>query len=183
VSGVVDVRIRRLGPIAQVALRADPADVALQARLAAALSVAPPIDANTVVAAADGQGHVLWLGPDEWLVVGREGAGDEVGPTIAETLQTAAQGAFVTTVDVSANRVGVEVEGTSARDLLAFGCALDLAARTFTPGSCAQTMVARAGVILWLRGEDPSPRFWLLVRPSFATYLETWLRDAEVGLG
>ncbi|MEO5884910.1 MAG: sarcosine oxidase subunit gamma family protein [Candidatus Limnocylindrales bacterium] len=169
--------------MAQVDLRADPADIALQARLAAVLTVAPPIDANTVAAAADGQGHVLWLGPDEWLVVGREGAGDEVGPAIAAALQGAAEGAFVTTVDVSANRVGVEVEGTSARDLLAFGCALDLAARIFGPGCCAQTMVARAGVVLWLRDEDPSPRFWLLVRPSFATYLEMWLRDAEVGLG
>lgn len=44
-------------------------------------------------------------------------------------------------------------------------------------------MVARAGVVLWCIADHPEPVFRLLVRPSFAAYLETWLRDAEDGLG
>lgn len=178
-----DVRVRRMGPIPQVTLRADPTDGALMAQLGAALGAALPTTPNTVAEAADGQAHVLWLGPNEWLIVGPEGAAPDVAPDLESRIRGAADGAFVTTVDVSANRVGVELEGAHARALLAFGCALDLHPRGFGPGSCAQTLVARAGVILWALGAEPAPTFRLLVRPSFASYLETWLRDAAVGLG
>lgn len=178
----VDVRIRRIGPMAQVSMRADPADATSMADLAAALGAAIPSTPNTTSGSVDSQRHILWLGPGEWLIVGGEGSGSDVAPAIEGAIAGAADGGFVTTVDVSANRVGLEITGAAARRLLAFGCALDLDARGFGPGSCAQTMVARAGVIVWAMGEEPAPLFRLLVRPSFAAYLERWLRDAEVGL-
>jgi sarcosine oxidase subunit gamma len=75
---------------------------------------------------------------------------------------------------VSANRVCLELSGEGAADVLARGCALDLHRSIFPPGRCAQTLVARAQVILY-RTEDA---FRLLVRPSFADYLRAWLTDA-----
>ena len=51
--------------------------------------------------------------------------------------------------------------------------------RAFGPGRCAQTMVARAQVILEPRGDDA---FRLHVRGSFAVYLAMWLIDAAAGL-
>lgn len=177
-----DVRTRRMGPLPQVTMRADPADAAL-GRLATSLGAAIPTAPNTTAAATDGRAHVLWLGPDEWLIVGAEGAPSEAASTLESTIREAAAASFVTTVDVSANRIGLEVSGADARRLLAFGCALDLDPRHFGPGSCAQTMVARAGVILWAIGAEPAPDFRLLVRPSFASYLEAWLGDAETGVG
>ncbi len=173
------VRIQRASRLDQVDLRLDPTDQALAARVAAAIGIRLPIIANTVASSPDGERHVLWLGPDEWLIVGPSGS---AAPT-ETAIRAAAAGAFVTSVDVSDNRVGLEVAGRDARALLAFGCALDLQPGRFGPGSCAQTMVARAGVIVWALGEEPAPTFQLLVRPSFATYLATWLRDAQVGLG
>jgi sarcosine oxidase subunit gamma len=113
----------------------------------------PPLAPNTVA------GDALWLGPDEWLVLGG------VEQDYAD--QPAA-------VDVSANRVCFELSGEGAEVVLARGCALDLHQSVFPPGRCAQTLVARAQVILW-RTEDA---FRLLVRPSFADYLRAWLRDA-----
>ena len=59
--------------------------------------------------------------------------------------------------------------------MLARGCALDLHPSVFPPGRCAQTLVARAQVILYRPDEHT---FRLLVRPSFADYLRAWLRDA-----
>lgn len=175
------VSIRLAPPLDQVDLRFDPTDQALAARVAAAMGIRLPIIANTVASSPDSDRHVLWLGPDEWLIVGPVGS----AATTEAAIRDAAGGAFVTTVDVSDNRVVVEVAGRDAQALLAFGCALDLDSRRFGPGSCAQTMVARAGVVLWcVAGQlEPSPTFRLLVRPSFATYVEAWLRDAEVGLG
>lgn len=173
--------IRRLGPLPQVDVRFDPTDAALVARLTAMAGVAPPLAANTVAAAPGGQGHWLWLGPDEWLVVGPEGGGPEIAPAVEAALRGGAGDAFLTTVDVSANRVGLEVSGAHARDLLAFGCSLDLDPPAFGPGRCAQTLVARAGVVLWQ--VDDGPTFRLLVRPSFLAYLEAWMDDAAIGLG
>ena len=45
----------------------------------------------------------------------------------------------------------------------------------FPPGTCAQTLLARAQVILYRPDEHV---FRLLVRPSFADYLCAWLTDA-----
>jgi sarcosine oxidase subunit gamma len=59
--------------------------------------------------------------------------------------------------------------------LLAHGCALDLRPRVFGPGRCAQTLLARAGVVLMARDGD---EFLVFVRSSFAGYLAAWLLDA-----
>ena len=64
---------------------------------------------------------------------------------------------------------------TGAAEVLAGGCALDLHPSVFPPGSCAQTLLARAQVILYRTDEHT---FRILVRPSFADYLRAWLRDA-----
>ncbi len=78
-------------------------------------------------------------------------------------------------VDVSANRVCLELEGSDAAEVLARGCALDLHPSVFPPGSCAQTLFARAQVILYRTDEHV---FRMLVRPSYADYLRAWFRDA-----
>jgi sarcosine oxidase subunit gamma len=63
--------------------------------------------------------------------------------------------------------VALELSGPSAKDVLAKGCSLDLDARSWSVGSCAQTLLARAQVILHERAETTG----ILVRPSFAEYL------------
>ena len=120
-----------------------------------------PVEPNTT-STVDGT-TVLWLGPDEWLVLG----GSE-----RDYPQSAAA------VDVSANRVILELTGGDAVDVLAQGCSLDLHPSVFAPGSCAQTLLARAQVILVRPDES---RFLVLVRPSFAPYLRAWLEDAIEG--
>jgi sarcosine oxidase subunit gamma len=127
-------------------------DVALDAQVS--VRGDPPVAPNTVV------GDAIWLGPDEWLVLG--GHEEEYADRHAA-------------VDVSANRVCLELSGAGAAEVLARGCALDLHPSVFPPGRSAQTLVARAQVILY-RTEDDA--FRLLVRPSLADYLREWLRDA-----
>jgi sarcosine oxidase, subunit gamma len=112
---------------------------------------------------------VLWLGPDEWLVVGPPGE----APAIEALVRQAGADSVV---DVSANRTTVEVAGPNARAVLAKGCSLDLHPRVFGPGQCAQTLLARAQVIV--RQVDAEPTYHVLVRGSFAPYLAEWLADA-----
>ena len=80
-------------------------------------------------------------------------------------------------VNVSANRTTIRLVGPQARDVLAHGCALDLHPRVFGAGQCAQTLLARAGVLLVA---DDDGAFRILVRSSFARYLADWLLDASL---
>lgn len=112
--------------------------------------------------------EVLWLGPDEFLVVGGQVSDEEV-------LRDALGSARGSVVDTSAQRTTVDLEGPHARDVLAHGCAVDLHPASAPAGTCVQTLLARTGVVLQVRGGD---RFTLLVRSSFAEYLAAWLCDA-----
>ena len=122
-----------------------------------------PLPAPNRVATA-GPRAILWLGPDEYLVVAPDG--DDVAELTGESV-----------VDVSANRTTIELSGPQARDVLEKGMSIDLHPRSFGPGHCAQTLLARAQVIL--RQVDEKPTYHVLVRGSFAPYLADWLVDAS----
>ncbi|MEV6504935.1 sarcosine oxidase subunit gamma family protein [Streptomyces sp. NPDC051642] len=164
------VRLAELPFLAQVNLRLDAKGAAADA-VGLALGLSLPLEPNTVVRA--GELTVLWLGPDEWLVVGPPGTQRDVESRI----RAAAGDEHIAVTDVSAQRTTLLVSGAHARELLAHGCPLDLHPRAFGPGRCAQTTLARAQVVLVAR-DEPGAGFWVLVRSSFAGYLTDWLLDA-----
>lgn len=149
---------------AQVDLRVDPAH-------APSMPFGLPSDPNIWL--TDGDRDVLWLGPDEWLVVGAPRSAS----TIVRELDAALLGVHRSVVDVSAARAVLEVQGPKVTGLLAAGCSLDLHPRSWRAGMCAQTLLARAQVLLQQR--EGATR--VFVRPSFAGYLLDWLLDASVG--
>ncbi len=155
----------------QVNLRIHPADGSLLTDVLGG----PLPAANTMTATSSGL--IAWLGPDEWLVVAPDGR-----PSLEGDVRAAAGSAPLSVVDVSAARTIIAIGGPAARDVLAHGCALDLDARHFLPGSCAQTRLALANVVLMAPPDQvdfvESPEFLVLVRSSFAAYLATWLLDA-----
>ncbi len=156
--------VERLGHPGQVGIRVAPGSPAA-ARVEALLETPLP-GPNTAAAG------ILWLGPDEWLVVDRD------VPEAALRESLAGEGAAV---ELSANRLALAVRGPAARDLLAGCCAIDLHPRSFGVGSCVQTLVAGVAAIVELTG-DPPPQFRLMVRPSFADHIEAWLRDGAAAL-
>ncbi|MFP1624199.1 sarcosine oxidase subunit gamma [Streptomyces sp. 5K101] len=164
------VRLAELPFLAQINVRLDPKGAALDA-VGLALGLQLPLEPDTVVRA--GELTALWLGPDEWLVVGPPGSQQD----LESRIRGAAGEEPVSVTDVSAQRTTVLVAGPRARDLLAHGCPLDLHPRAFEPGRCAQTTLARAQVVLVAR-DEPRAGFWVLVRSSFAGYLTDWLLDA-----
>ncbi|MFH9001890.1 sarcosine oxidase subunit gamma [Streptomyces afghaniensis] len=166
------IRLAELPFLTQINVRLDPKGAAADA-VGLALGLQLPVEPGTVVRA--GQLTALWLGPDEWLVVGPPGGGQVLESRIRE----AAGDEPVSVVDVSAQRTTLLVAGPRARDVLAHGCSLDLHPRVFGPGRCAQTNLGRTQVVLVAR-DDPRPGFWVLVRSSFAGYLTDWLLDAAV---
>lgn len=132
-----------LGRVRQWSLRVDPS-----------LATGLPLEPNTWI--ADGQREFLWLGPDEWLVMGAE----------PEALH-----GHHSIVDVSANRRVLELTGNDRVELLSKGCGLDLHPRSWREGNCAQTLLGHVPVVLQERRDATR----VIVRPSFATWLIEWL--------
>ena len=164
------VRLAELPFLAQVNLRLDPKGAAADA-VGLVLGLSLPVEPDTAV--RSGELTVLWLGPDEWLVVGPP----DTQRDVEQRIRAAAGDEHIAVTDVSAQRTTLLVSGVSARELLAHGCPLDLHPRAFGPGRCAQTTLARAQVVLVAR-DEPGAGFWVLVRSSFAGYLTDWLLDA-----
>ncbi|MEO8475881.1 MAG: sarcosine oxidase subunit gamma family protein [Actinomycetota bacterium] len=147
--------------LAQVSLRLDPA-------LADRVPFPLPLEPNACW--EEGERAALWLGPDEWLVLGPPSNGAE----IAAELDSALDGLHYSVVDVSANRVAIEIGGPGRFELLSKGCTIDLHSLAWAAGMCAQTLLAKTQVLLHERADTTR----LLVRPSFADYLVDWLLAA-----
>ena len=162
------VRLWLHEPCVQLCLRGDGGRRFSRA-VSAVLGAAPPKQANTAVE-SDGR-RILWLGPDEWLVVG---SNDESELLCA--LEQALEGQHALVSDVSHSRVILVLQGRHARDVLNKGCSLDLDPVAFAAGQCAQAPLARAHMLLHQVTDLPSYHVYL--HRSFADYGHAWLADA-----
>jgi len=159
----------------QINLRGNAGDAAFMSAVAGVLGAEPPVQANR--AARGANLAILWLGPDEWLIVASPGREKELVPALRQALS----GQHAAVVDLSEARTVIAVAGRNARDALQKGTPLDLHPRVFEPGHCAQTGLSRANVIL--HQIDASPRYDLYVVNSFADYLWSWLERAAAEYG
>ena len=138
--------------LTQLDVRAEPGTVA---------ELGFPLEPNT---SAYGAGwDLLWLGPDEWLVVADPGN----AAAIAATLERSLGGGHHSVIDVSANRLVVELRGPARHGQLATACPLDLHTRAWGEGRCAQSVFGAAPVLL----QERLGTTRIFVRPSFAGYL------------
>lgn len=162
------VRLREEPFLTQLDLRIPPDEVASGA-VAETLGLTLPA-ANEV--SGDEGRALLWLGPDEWLLVAEE----ERARGALRAVRSAQQDSRGSSVDVSANRTTLRLAGPAAREVLEKVCSLDLHPRAFSAGDCAQTLLGRVVAVLWQVG--PEPEYRVLVRCSFAEYLADLLLDA-----
>lgn len=149
--------------------RAD--NTAFLAAVLKSLGAEPPLEANTVKSAGDNR--LFWLGPDEWLVITPAGQQAQVKATLLKALD----GVFSSVVDNSSGLTMIEICGDCAMELLQTDCPLDLHPRSFKPGQCAQTRLAKAGMTLAPKVDGSG--FDVIIRRSFADYLLLWLLEAR----
>ncbi len=168
--GGSSVALRPTGFRTLVNLRARVDDRAFAAGLSDLFGLGLPAEPNRYT--GDDENALLWLGPDEWLLL----APDNEAPGIENQLRAAlGDDPWLAIVDLSYNYTGLTLSGSSTRDVLAKGCPLDLHARTFGKGQCAQSILAGTRVLLRATASDT---FELWVRNSFARYTMQWLTDA-----
>ena len=163
----------RLG-LGKIDLRGDPHDRSFMTAVGRVLDLLLP--GEPCGSARKGQLAALWLGPDQWLLTCPR---DEVG-SLLSALRDALADVHSAITDVSDARIALRLAGPSARDVLAKGCPLDLHPRAFAAGSCAQSLLAKAAVLVHLVDDDPArgPAFDVYVARSFTHYLWMWLEDA-----
>jgi sarcosine oxidase subunit gamma len=160
--------LRELPPPTLLNLRGEAGADAFRSAVAGVLGVAPPAEPNTV--AASGDIEILWLGPDEWLVVA---PGDK--SELADRLDAALAALHHSVVDVSQGRIVLELEGPEVRAVLAGAVSIDLRPQALGTGRCAQTPLARIPVML--QALDAPARFRIFVRATFAPYVTEWLQS------
>ena len=152
------VRAVALPVAARFVLRGGPEVVA---PVEAAFGVAPPT--RPLTSASDGPRAALWQGPDEWLLIAEEAAGD-----LAANLEAALDGVFHSLVDISHRQAAIEVSGPGAARLLNAGVPLDLGLEAFPVGTATRTLLLKAEIGLWRREAE---RFRLEVARSFSPYV------------
>lgn len=118
---------------------------------------------------------LYWLGPDEAMLIT---AADRQAATISN-LEASIGGVWSSVTDVSSGYSLLHLVGAYAQQLLEKGCPLDLDAEHFSPGECAQTLVAKANVLL--SPLDNQEGFELIIRRSYADYLQRWLNHMNNG--
>lgn len=123
-----------------------------------------------------GARHVLWLGPDENLILCEAGREDELLRVIRADMGSK----HCAITNVTDGLCALQLTGPAARQVLAKGCALDLHPRAFGPGDCAQSLLAHAAITLVATDDDS---FLMICRTSFAPYVMDWLQDAALEYG
>lgn len=172
VSGARGVSLRELPFQTMVGVRVVP-DSAVASQVEAQLGTSLPSSCGSV---SQGEGlAVLWLAPDEFLVV----SGADPATLTGALAAAVAEGPGSAT-DLSANRTTFELTGPSAREVLEKGCALDLHPRAFADGSAYVTTLGPVPVIIW---KQDAESYRILPRSSFADFLGRWLLDAMVEYG
>ena len=151
-------------------LRGDGASAAFRSAVSGVLGLEPVREPLTAARRRDVS--VLWLGPDEWLVVTPERRVERIERLLREALE----GRHAALTDVSHGRVVLTLSGPDARAVLAKGCPLDLHPRVFGPGRCAQSRLARCQALI--HQTTAAPAYEIHVARSFAQYAWTWLEDA-----
>lgn len=168
------VKVTVLPPQDCIDLRGDAADAGFIDAVGKVLRQDLPLEANTFTT---GMSTAYWLGPDEWLIVTPDGE----RPTLPTLLQDALDGRHATLNVLTGGQVALRLSGGNATDVLAKGCTLDLCTDVFATGQCAQTGLARAGILIGKR--DDAPTFDIFVRRSFAEYVALWLQRAGTEYG
>ena len=158
------VKLAILPPAERISLRAPEASVAA---LSKALGVTVPQKPKT--SATKAGRTVLWLGPDEWLVI------DEAGKDpLADCAKVSA---LHSAVGISHRNIAISVTGPAAATTVNAGCPQDLSLEAFPVGACSRTILGKVEIVLLRTAADA---FRVECWRSFSDYVFTFLSEAAV---
>lgn len=142
-------RVEELGLQGMITLRGDIGAAALK-KAAGTASGGSAMPAALRINGGLG-GGIGWMAPDEALILCPHAEAETRAAAMSKSLAKS----FAMAVNVSDARAVFRVSGSSARDVLAKLCPLDLAPASFGPGDFRRTRMAQIPAALWME-EDGS---------------------------
>jgi len=165
IVSVPGLRIERAPRTAQYVLHCDEDDAP---RVGERIGIALPSSILTSNPAEGDGWRALRLGPDEWLLIGQADA----------TLDSNSAQDAHSLVDIGSRNLGLNLSGTSAAELLAAGCPLDLCDDVFPAGSCTRTLFGKVQIVL-----ERGPKCFRMQYPrSFDGYVIELIQTAALDL-
>lgn len=143
-------------------------DEGAERALVAALQL--PGAAPTCRAVSGAAGALLWMGPDERLLL----APADQHQSLISAIEAATAAQAHSLVDVSHRQVSFEVFGPTATRLLGAQCPLELTLAAFPVDMCTRTVFAKTEIVLWRKAAEC---FHVEVWRSFAPYMVQLLAD------
>jgi sarcosine oxidase subunit gamma len=178
-AGVAHLQVDAAPCQAQLTLRGNPDSAPFLDTIASITGLSLPRTPNRLE--ADEHRRLLWLGPDEWLLLAPPDRGSALLSALADAFAALPPEALATVVDTGESRRALDVWGPDAPQLLERGCALDLHPAAFPVGHCAQTLLAGLPVLvahLPRRNGANHPCLRVFARTSMVRHLAWWLVDA-----
>ena len=119
------------------------------------------------------EGRVLWLGPNEYLILCSDQNKSNIINNLNENLKTS----FYALTDVSDYYLTMRLSGPKSIEVLSKACPLNFEKNLLKKNSCAQSYISKATVLIDRLSDEPI--FDISVRWSFAEYLWDWLADSS----
>ena len=167
------IKIKELPFVKKINLRLDPNNKDCISSYSEILSTMLPTKANTYSVNAINE-KVIWLGPDEWLIVS-----DDDNAFLKLLNKTRNLETNVT--DVSENRTIIRIRGKYIYVLLSKFLVLDLEKNLSTDSSCAQTLFVKVPVLL-VRNHYDRTGIDIFTNRSHANYIYNLIVDGTKNL-
>lgn len=166
------IRVADAGVCGMITLRGDLASDALSGALQACLGAAVPAQRKVVATA---EGAVLWMSPDELMIL----CAYEAADALAEQLSAALAGAHHLCVNVSDARAlfTLEGEGAAIREVLAKGAPVDLRESSLGVGEIRRSRLGQLAVAFWFA---EGGKAHLICFRSVGAHVYDWLTTAAV---
>ena len=170
---VFAIDIKEFPFVKKINLRLDPNDKNCVLSFSKILGTILPTKTNTY--SKNEKIKVIWLGPDEWLIV----SNDE--DTYIK-LQNKIGNLEASVTDVSENRTIIRIRGTKTYVLLSKFLVLDIEKNLSTNLSCAQTLFVKVPVLLVRNHYDGIPEIDIFTNRSHANYIYNLIVDGTKNL-
>jgi len=154
-------------------LRGNAQDAEFLAGVQEALGVALPI--TPCSSAKSELAQIMWLAPDEWLIVVASGSEYDIEQKIRSYLK----GHFAVS-DISGAQTILELSGDNVIELMKKSTGYDLHLDSFPVGKVVGTTFAKTGAHILRVSED---KFQLVVRRSFSDYVWLWIQQGSQEYG
>ena len=169
------IDIKELPFVKKINLRLDPNDKSCVSSFSKILGTILPTNANTYSINTLNE-KVIWLGPDEWLVVS-----DDDDAFLK--LQNKIEDIESSLTDVSENRTIIRIRGSKVFVLLSKFLVLDLEKNLPTQSSCAQTLFVKVPILLVRNNSDTHKHeIDIFTNRSHANYVYNLLVDGTKNL-